>query len=275
MSRPIIIVFGNEKGGTGKSTTAVQVAIGLMKQGHAVATLDLDLRQGSLTRYLENRAGRNGLPLPVHTGILPSNLHHPRWSADANQTELDRALKGFTRADFIVIDTPGSDTQLSRLAHARADVLVTPLNDSFLDLDVLARIDPKTRTFLGPSVYSDMLAEIGETRAKAGARPIDWIVMRNRLGHAEARNKREMTETMTMLSERLGFRMARGFGERTVFRELFLSGLTMFDLGAAAGGPPLSMSHIAGRHEARGLIETILSGPSVAALMPPARAEAA
>src|SRR5262249_17479198 len=159
--------------------------------------------QGSLTRYLENRLARNGLLQPMHAGLLPSNLHHPRWSAEANQTELDRTLKGFAKANFIVIDTPGSDTQLSRPAHPRADLLVTPLNDSFLDLDVLARLDPKTHAYLGPSVYSDMLAEIGETRTAAGARPIDWIVMRNRLGHAEARNKREMTETMAMLSERL------------------------------------------------------------------------
>ncbi len=77
-----------------------------------------------------------------------------------------------------------------------------------------------------------------------------------------------MGEALTELAKRIGFRVVPGFGERVVFRELFLSGLTLFDLGGAAGGPPLAMSHLAGRQEARILIEAILAGPLARASTP-------
>src|SRR3954447_22314176 len=55
MTQPHFIVFANEKGGTGKSTTAVHTAIALAASGHKVAALDLDSRQRTMTRYFENR----------------------------------------------------------------------------------------------------------------------------------------------------------------------------------------------------------------------------
>src|SRR6187397_1682080 len=66
-----VIVLGNEKGGSGKSTTAMHVAVALMNTGQRVATIDLDSRQKSFTHYIENRrawARRNGtnLSLPKH-----------------------------------------------------------------------------------------------------------------------------------------------------------------------------------------------------------------
>jgi chromosome partitioning protein len=258
---PKIIVFGNEKGGSGKSTAAVQVAIGLLRRGHAVATLDLDARQGTLSRYMANRAAHGGLPMPVHAEILPSRLNDAALATEADRSAVVAALAGFQGMDYVIVDTPGNDTNLSRLAHARADTLVTPINDSFIDFDLLARVDPKTRHILGPSVYAELVWDRRKERAMARGAPIDWIVMRNRLGHSEARNKKEMGEALDALAKRIGFRVAEGFGERVIFRELFLSGLTLFDLGAATGGPALAMSHVAGRQEARALIETILAGP--------------
>lgn len=50
-----IIVVGNEKGGAGKSTVSMHVATALSRMGHKVGTLDLDLRQKTLGRYIENR----------------------------------------------------------------------------------------------------------------------------------------------------------------------------------------------------------------------------
>jgi chromosome partitioning protein len=258
---PRIIVFGNEKGGSGKSTAAVQVAIGLLRRGHAVATLDLDARQGTLSRYMSNREAHGGLPMPIHAAILPSALNDGAEAAAADREAVESTLKGFAGADYVIADTPGNDTTLSRLAHARADTLVTPINDSFIDFDLLARVDPKTRRVLGPSVYAELVWDRRKERAMARGAPIDWIVMRNRLGHSEARNKREMGEALDELAKRIGFRVAQGFGERVIFRELFLSGLTLFDLGGAVGGPALAMSHVAGRQEARALIDAILAGP--------------
>jgi chromosome partitioning protein len=258
---PRIIVFGNEKGGSGKSTAAVQVAIGLLRRGHAVATLDLDARQGTLSRYMSNREAHGGLPMPVHAAILPSKLNDLAQAAAADREAFETTLSGLGNIEFVIADTPGNDTGLSRLAHARADTLVTPINDSFIDFDLLARVDPKTRRILGPSVYAELVWDRRKERAMARGAPIDWIVMRNRLGHSEARNKREMGEALDELARRIGFRVAQGFGERVIFRELFLSGLTLFDLGASVGGPALAMSHVAGRQEARALIDAILAGP--------------
>jgi chromosome partitioning protein len=258
---PRIVVFGNEKGGSGKSTAAIQVAVGLLRQGFNVATLDLDARQGTFSRYLDHRAARGGLPLPHHVRLAASALEGEA-GADADWAALTSTFEGFGSAAYVVVDTPGSDTRLNRLAHAAADTLVTPINDSFVDFDLLARVDPATRRIIGPSIYSELVWERRKERAMAGGKPIDWIVMRNRMGHAEARNKREMGESLTELAKRIGFRIAPGFGERVIFRELFLSGLTLFDLGAAAGGPPLAMSHVAARQEARGLIDAILSPPT-------------
>jgi chromosome partitioning protein len=256
-----IVVFGNEKGGSGKSTAAMQVAIGLLRQGHRVATLDLDARQGTLSRYIANREAHGDLPIPAHTAILPSTLEDSKAAEQADRAAFDDAIANFAGCEFVIADTPGNDTKLSRLAHARADTLVTPINDSFVDFDLLARVDPKTRKILGPSVYAELVWDRRKERAMAGGTPIDWIVMRNRLGHSEARNKREMGEALDELAKRIGFRTAPGFGERVIFRELFLTGLTLFDLGAGVGGPPLAMSHLAGRQEARTLIDAILAGP--------------
>jgi chromosome partitioning protein len=256
-----IIVFGNEKGGSGKSTAAVQVAIGLLRQGHRVATLDLDARQGTLSRYLSNREAHGDLPMPGHAAILPSALNDLTQAAEVDRAALEATLADLRDVDFVIADTPGNHTGLSRLAHARADILVTPINDSFVDFDMLARVDPKTRKVLGPSVYAEMVWDRRKERAMARGTPIDWIVLRNRLGHSEARNKREVGEALDELARRIGFRVTPGFGERVIFRELFLSGLTLFDLGGSVGGPPLAMSHVAGRQEARTLIDAILAGP--------------
>jgi chromosome partitioning protein len=261
MKNPHIIVFGNEKGGSGKSTIAVQVAIGLLKRGHKVATLDADARQGTLSRYLDNRSAHGGLAMPDSIRIHQSTLNDVTMAGVAEKRELEAALAGFAGHDFIVADTPGSDTRLSRMVHARADTLVTPINDSFVDFDLLAKVDPKTHAIQGPSVYAEMVWDRRKERAMAGGRTIDWIVLRNRLGHSEAKNKQEMAKALDALSKRIGFRVAGGFGERVIFRELFLMGLTLFDLGTADGGPPMAMSHIAGRQEARTLIDTILEGP--------------
>ena len=121
-----------------------------------------------------------------------------------------------------MIDCPGADTHLSRLAHAHADTIVTPLNDSFVDFDLLARLDPASGDVKGPSVYSEMVWDARKQRATSGvAGGIDWIVMRNRLSATRANNKKHMGKKLEDLSARIGFRLARGFGDRVIYRELF------------------------------------------------------
>jgi len=257
-----IIVFGNEKGGSGKSTTAMHVATALAHLGHRVGGLDLDLRQRSFGRYLENRQGSIAardldLPSPFlidlpeidRTSLGPDeNIYDKRLSAAV--ADLD------PRCDFIVIDCPGSHTRLSQVAHSLADTLVTPMNDSFVDFDLLARIDPASYEIKGPSVYSEMVWHSRQLRAKAGLNPIDWIVVRNRLGAQQMHNKRKVGEALTNLSRRIGFRVAPGMTERVIFRELFPTGMTLLDL-RAFGVDRLNISNLAARQELRDLMKSL------------------
>ena len=261
-----IIVVGNEKGGSGKSTTSMHVATALVRMGHRVGAIDLDLRQRSFGRYVENRTAycsRHELDLPApeyHNlpDIAAEALAPGENAADRRLTDALEELQD--RVDFILIDCPGSHTRLSQLAHSLADTLITPLNDSFVDFDLLARIDGDTSKILGPSVYSEMVWAARQRRAQAGMGPIDWVVVRNRIGAQQMRNKRRMESAVAKLASRIGFRVAPGFSERVIFRELFPKGLTLLDLreaGADSGVKGLSLSNVAARQELRDLLRAI------------------
>ena len=267
--RAHVLVIGNEKGGSGKSTTALHIAVALMSDGARVATLDLDARQGTLSRYVENRAAyarRKGveLSLPVHAAV-------PASADEADEKARFEAVLEpiLASADFVVVDTPGSDTHLSRLAHTHADTLLTPLNDSFIDLDLLARVDPDTLKILRPSIYAEAVWKQRQLRAVQGGRPVDWVVMRNRLSSIAARNKRDMGTVIEALAKRIGFRIVAGLSERVIYKELFLNGLTLLDLkrGGQAGkntGPSLTLSHVAARQEVRDLVAALTLPPPAA-----------
>lgn len=240
-----IIVVGNEKGGSGKSTTSMHVATALARMGYRVGALDLDVRQRSFARYLENRiafAARQQLDLPTPVIATLGDGNDPLTPA-LTALEAD--------CDFILLDCPGSHTKLSQMAHTLADTLITPMNDSFVDFDLLARMSPEGKV-LGPSIYAEMVWAARQMRAEAGAGPIDWIVLRNRLGTQAMHNKRKVGGALLSLSKRIGFRVAAGFSERVVFRELFPRGLTLLDL-KDVGTESLNMSNIAARQELRDL----------------------
>ena len=251
-----IVVIGNEKGGSGKSTTAMHVSVGLLRAGLRVAAIDLDIRQLSFTRYIENRrnfiARRNiGLPVPRHHRVASG-------APDVERAWLETLLSDIRgETDAIVIDTAGSDTLLGRVSHSFADTLITPLNDSLVDFDVLARMDSETGKVIGPGRYAEMVWEQKKIRAARDKGNLDWIVMRNRLSHLDAANKRTMETLLADLGQRIGFRAIGGFGERVVYRELFLKGLTMMDLRDLPGAPELTMSQVAARQEVRALIDAI------------------
>ncbi|HTQ14431.1 MAG TPA: division plane positioning ATPase MipZ [Rhizomicrobium sp.] len=258
-----IIVFGNEKGGSGKSTAAMHVAVALARAGRTVAAIDLDTRQRSLSRQLENRAewaAKQAVRLP-----MPQLFAVPRSaskSLDEAAAEELATLAGVladteARFDYVVIDTPGADTPLSRAGHAAANTLVTPMNDSFVDFDLLARIDPANYEVRGPSLYADFVWDCRKRRLMARKPALDWVVMRNRVATAQARNKQRVGAALGNLAQRIGFRLAPGFGERVIFRELFPMGLTMLDLPQPSVGMPLTMSHVAARQEVRELVEAL------------------
>ena len=257
-----IIVVGNEKGGSGKSTTTMHLATALARMGHRVGGLDLDLRQKTFGQYVTNRiryAAQSDITLQS-----PNYIDLPEIAeADLNPGEnlMDRRLSAAVEllepeSDFIVIDCPGSHTRLSQMAHAMANTLITPLNDSFVDFDLLAKIESDGITVKGPSVYSEMVWSARQLRAKAGLAPLDWIVVRNRLGTQNMINKQKMGDAIALLAKRFGFRVAPGFGERVIFRELFPRGLTLLDL-KDVGINQLSISNIAARQELRELVKAL------------------
>jgi chromosome partitioning protein len=262
--RAHVLVIGNEKGGSGKSTTALHIAVALMSDGARVATLDLDARQGTLSRYVENRAAcakRKAveLSLPMHAAV-------PASADEADEKARFEAVLEpiLASTDFVIVDTPGSDTHLSRLAHTHADTLLTPLNDSFIDLDLLARVDPDTLKILRPSIYAEAVWKQRQLRAVQGGRPVDWVVMRNRLSSIAARNKRDMGTVIEALAKRIGFRVAAGLSERVIYKELFLNGLTLLDLKRGGSGPSLTLSHVAARQEVRDLVAALTLPPPAA-----------
>lgn len=257
--RAHIVVLGNEKGGSGKSTSAMHLVVALLEQGRRVATIDLDGRQRTLTRYLENRAkavaeGANML-MPSFAVVTRSEIpDFHEAQADERNRFLGVLEPYVDNHDVVIIDCPGSDSFMSRLAHGCADTLLTPMNDSFIDLDLIARVDPNDHSILGPSLYSELVWEMRKRRARTGG-TIDWLVMRNRVGHLDARNKRRVSEVLARLAKRIGFRVVAGLSERVTYRELFLQGLTMLDLGRT--GQTLTMSEVAARQEVRTLVASL------------------
>ena len=241
------IVFANEKGGTGKSTTAVHVAVALAYQGHKVALIDLDPRQRTSYRYLENR--------DATMKRLNIEIPQPAYSVfeDDNLARLEQLIERMSHgADFLLYDTPGRDDKFARFVATRANTLVTPINDSFVDFDLIGQVDPETYKVRKLSFYAELIWDARKARAKADGATIDWVLLRNRTQYVEAHNMKRIVAALAELSQRVGFRIIPGLSERVIYRELFPSGLTMLDKGHLGR---LATSHLAARQELRELIK--------------------
>jgi chromosome partitioning protein len=256
-----VVVLGNEKGGSGKSTVAMHVAIALLKAGQRVATIDIDSRQKSFTHYVENRRAwakhaRLDLEIPSHYCISRADGASVADNEIAEFNDFAAAVDAIEHThDFLVIDTPGSDTYLMRLAHSMADTLITPLNDSFVDFDVLGTVDPATFAVTGTSHFSEMVREARRHRRVVDHATTDWIVVRNRLSTLRSRNRKLVAEGLQELSLRLGFRCVDGFAERVIFREFYPRGLTALDdLEKSTLGTRPSVSHVTARQEVEALL---------------------
>jgi len=259
-----VVVLGNEKGGSGKSTTSMHVAVALMKAGQRVATIDLDSRQKSFTHYIDHRRAWSrhahiDLELPVHFVVGRGESLRVDENEAAEFAGFAEAVTSIEHShDFVVVDTPGTDTYLTRLAHSMADTLITPLNDSFLDFDVLGTVDPQTFTLTGTSHYSEMVREARRQRRQVDGRITDWVVVRNRLTMLGSRNKKLVGEGLSELGTQLGFRFVDGFAERVVYREFFPRGLTALDnLDEVTLGTRPSMSHVTARQEVEALLAAL------------------
>jgi chromosome partitioning protein len=244
MAHPHTIVFANEKGGTGKSTTAVHTAIALAAMGSRVAALDLDNRQRTMTRYLENR--------DATMRRLDAELPQARYQVLDDGVSLDETIAALSAdADVLVIDTPGRDDPVAREAILKADTLVTPMNDSFVDLDLIGQVHPENFKVTKPSFYAELIWHSRTQRAKVTGKSVDWVVLRNRLQHIDSHNLRRVGAALDELARRVGFRVIPGLGERVIYRELFPKGLTLLDFEHLS---EVGIGHITARQELREMV---------------------
>lgn len=248
-----VLVVGNEKGGSGKSTVAVHLVVGFLRAGLKVASLDLDVRQASLSRYLENRAAfavRSGadLPMPTH-----------RRAADPTPAVAVSGLVQELAAghDILIVDTPGRVDEVSMAAHVLADTIVTPVGESHLDLDLIGNVDRHEGRAVRPGPYAEFVWSVRKQRALIGGAPAKWIICHNRRRAPQTRVGREVEQTLTDMARRFAFRLVPGFSERTIFQELFPDGLTLLDLRESETGIGLTLSHVAARNEIRGLLDAL------------------
>jgi chromosome partitioning protein len=242
-----IIVVGNEKGGAGKSTVATHLAVALMHEGAAVAIVDLDRRQRSTEHFFANRV--------AWTAAQGVQLPQPQIIDVPDEQALTAALA--CDVHFVVVDTPGADTELSRAAHRGAHLIVTPMNDSFVDFDMLGVLDPVSLTVTKPSLYAEAVWEAKKYGAVQRRHSIDWVVLRNRLGAAEPRNRKRLDERLTILARRVGFREVGGLRDRVIYRELFPFGITVSDLSTKVRPVQVSLGHVAARQELRLLLRDL------------------
>ena len=257
-----MVVVGNEKGGSGKTTVAIHLVAGLMSAGLRVGAVDLDHRQKSFSHFFENRvrwAEREGraYPLPKLAPVHASARETKTLAEGEEARRLAAAVAELSaECDVIIIDCPGADTALGRAAHANASAIVTPMNDSFVDFDLLAGVDPETYEAKAPSIYAEFVWESRKRHMIEKRRTIDWLVVRNRMSSTETRNQRRVSEALTKLAQRIGFRLAPGLTDRVIYRELFPKGLTVLDLieGKTKG---ITMGQIAARAEVRALVAAL------------------
>jgi len=263
---PHVVVVGNHKGGSGKSTVAMHIIVALLKAGKRVSSFDLDVTQRTLTHYIENRREwakqkELALELPHHCPIVEDQDDGVERNDAADLGRFACHLAALERDhchDFIVIDTPGGVQHLSLVAHGMADTLVTPINDSLVDLDVIVAVGPGKDSEPQASRYAKTVARALQGRKSVCSRTTDWIVVRNRLAALASRNQRQVSDLLESVGTKLGFRTARGLTERLVFREFFSSGLTALDpIARPVRGVKPSASHLVARLEIRDLVEQI------------------
>jgi len=252
-----VITVANEKGGAGKTTLAAHIAVSLASAGYRVLAIDLDRRQRSLSRFFASRdatARRLGVGLPMVRHIV------------LNQTSGAMLFQEIARAgpdcQVVVIDAPGADSPIVRRAIAMADKLVTPVNLSFVDLDLLAHFNPVTQDYVSPGCFAEAVQGLAATRAEMGMAATDWIVVPNRIRSGSDKARESCFTALRRLTMQVGFRLGTGLGERAAFRELQLLGLTQLDLQHI---PALPRAHSVARKEILRLhSELRLDAPGVA-----------
>ena len=255
-----IIVISNEKGGTGKSTISMHLAIDLLQQGFKVAAIDLDGRQGTLSKYVENRkkfCRTHNLVSPIPS-IFTYAPQEDVTLIEANRENISSRINELAKDyDAIIIDTPGTKNYLFEEAHYHADTLITPISDSLIDLNVLADINIDSQTIGRPGHYASFIWDIKKKLASQGHNYLNWIVIGNKTSNYNSKNKNIVFEYLEKLGKLFGFRFTPGLKDRIIYKELFLLGLTVLDMSHPELKMKMTMSHLAAKREVKTIAEFI------------------
>jgi len=248
-----VIVISNEKGGTGKSTLSMHLAIKLMQEGFKVAAVDMDGRQGTLSGYISNRlvfAKENNITLDTPTLMAFSPVDNHEKIGEHLKLINEEIEKLKANFDAVIIDTPGAKNYLFDEAHKFADTLITPMTDSLIDLNALS-------SNKRAGYYAQYIWEVKKQLAAQRKPMLNWVVALNKVSVFNSKNKNQVVEALGGVSKLYGFRMAPAIKDRTIYKELFLQGLTVLDMSHPALKTRMSVSHIAAKQEINDLAESI------------------
>jgi chromosome partitioning protein len=243
----------------------MHLAVGLIKAGRRVATLDIDFEGRTLSQYIHNRLGfaqANELALDTPAHYRVTDALSNTKSGETETAEINFISSAIAAAesdhDFIIIDTPSVLTKSNLFAHALADTVISPINDSFLDLDAIVPSTEMTQE-IARSAYTAAIHRAREARELVTSRTIEWLVIPNRVfSSLDTRNERTIRMAIEEASLRLGFRIAPGIAELLVYRQLFPKGLTAFDpMEESLLGVKPGISHVLARQDLRQLTSLV------------------
>lgn len=227
----MIIVASGVKGGTGKSTITLHLATYLFLSGKKISTIDYDFPQFSFTRYYENRKKNKNASVWEKHQCIKDLTYVPEMN---DQT-------------IYIIDTPGHYNENIIKLHKHADVIITPINDSFMDIDTIMQVEHEKWVLPG-SYYESILENKKEKKDSL------WLVVRNRSSSINSKHKQNVEIRLQELAKKLNFTPMQGFKERNIFRELFTNGLSVLDMDQNK----LAISHLAAKIEIKMLWKKIL-----------------
>ena len=139
-----------------------------------------------------------------------------------------------------------------------SDTLVTPINDSFVDLGPLAAVDPVTFAVTDVGHYAELVREARRRRRFLDGALTDWVVIRNRLSLLGSCMQPVLMDSLNELALRVGFRVGKGFADRAIYRELFPRGLTALDdPGDVTPFADLDSTGAVVRQEVEALLDTL------------------
>jgi chromosome partitioning protein len=233
-----IIVIGNTKGGVGKSSVAILLSIALLYKGYKVALLDTDSKQGSSYKYINNRKNyisESSIDLPCPAfHLLSQEFDFLEINDNISETSEEKAFKkiidGFVGFHFLIIDTPGNDCFVLRNSIKNANILISPVTESFFDISALFwKVFNEEKEEYIPSDYVKFIWN--ERKKKiVEKKNLSWVVMLNRVSNIQTSNKKITQSLVNEFSKTLGFSVIKGLYERNIFKELFEKGLTVLDL---------------------------------------------